>query len=104
MMLKALNIPKLLLGVLLISTLFLPHALAHALKKDDVWLTVGSAKARSTQQMISIPVPESEQSKNIKSIRFHVSKGNIKIHYAKTDTERRRQHKRQLTKNGSFRL
>ncbi|AMO58649.1 hypothetical protein GZ77_17885 [Endozoicomonas montiporae] len=51
--------------------------------QEASWETVGSAKARSTRQTITIPIPESFQSKNIKSIRLHVSKGDIKANYVR---------------------
>lgn len=70
----------LLVSTLLISTLFVSTL---TLAQEENWQTIGSTHVRSTAQMVTIPILKSFQSRNIKSIRFHASKGDITIHYAK---------------------
>ena len=70
----------LLSAALLVSTLFVS---ALTLAQEENWQTIGSTHVRSTAQMVTIPILKSFQSKNIKAIRFHASKGDIEIHYAK---------------------
>ncbi|MET4696520.1 hypothetical protein [Endozoicomonas lisbonensis] len=71
----ALLLPTLLVSTLLASTL--------SLEQEENWQTIGTTHVRSTAQMVTIPILKSFQSSNIKSIRFHASKGDIEIRYAK---------------------